>query len=91
MIKLQVSICYVNPVLPRLPPPLKLKVKEWFQVLWEDCKLLVAKLNVVHAKWYTMFECKNEKGAPVKIIGAIRQQTEVLAVMAKLKKLGVEQ
>jgi hypothetical protein len=63
----------LNPVLLIPPPPLKLKLKEWFQVLQEDCKLLVTELNMVCAERCTMFEHKNEKVAPVDVIGTVRQ------------------
>ena len=77
----------LHPIAPALPPPPKQKLREFFNPLQADRKLMVAELNMVcHDRLYhTQF--KFEQVKPADIVATIRQRIEVLAAQKELEKL----
>jgi hypothetical protein len=68
----------LHPTPPPVPKPPRQKLKQFFQDIKEDQKLLVAELNMVCAERRCLFEHKFEEAKPVDIIAAICIRIETL-------------
>jgi hypothetical protein len=73
---------------PLAPPPQpKKKLEEFFRDLQLDCKLMLAKLNMVCAERKCKLKNMFEKPKPVDVVAAIRVRIEALTAQEQLNRL----
>ena len=77
----------LHPTPPPVPKPPRRKLKQFFEDLKQDRKLLVAELNMVCAERRFLLEHKFEKAKPVDIVAAVRMRVEALNNEEQLNRL----